>query len=379
MVEAGLAQDGGQVVELADLGGQRPFVRLDDLLGLLVVKAVVGIYDGAAVPLAQHAGLVVQLEDRRIAELVLVRTQRAELVAEVLRQHRHRAVHQIHRSGAVVGLLVHNVAGLDVERHVGDVDAHLVAPFVQLDEGNCVVEVFGIGRVDGEGRHLAVVLAPRDLSLGDGVGNLVGGRTHLRLEAVRQLELGQDGVHLGVVLAGFAQHVYNLALRLHTPSRPVGDHHSHLHAVGSLQPADLRKVLGAPDGDADVVGHTGALDDGPGLVAADGEDADVRPFAALDDLHHLAFLAAAVAALLSDYHLHTVAVQRPAELGLRHEDVIVAALYHHEAEAVAGEAHDALELFLALAAAALDAQARALHLPLMFFLLFAYLNFFCHT
>ena len=336
VVETVLAKDGGKVVQLADLGSQRPLVRLDDLLGLVIVETVVRIDDGAAVPLAVNLGVVVQLEYRRIAELVLVRTQRAELVAEVLRQHRHGAVHKIYRSGAVVGLLVDNVARLHIESDVGDMYSHLVAALTQLHERNGVVEVLGVGRVDGEGSDLAVVLALRNLRIGDGVGYLVGGLADLRFEAVRQLELRQDGVHLGVVLAGLSQHVHDLADGLHALAGPVGHHHGHLHSVGSLDAADFRKVFRAVDGNADVIGHTGALDDGPGLVAADRQYADVRPFAALQDLHHLTFLAARVVPLLCHEHLHPVAVQSASQLALRHENVVVAAFQHHEAEAVAG-------------------------------------------
>ena len=263
-------------------------------------------------------------------------------------------------------------------------DTHLEAVLVELDEGNCVVEVLGVGGVDGESGNLAVVLAPLYLSLGDFVGYLVGSFADSGFEAVRQLELGQDGVHLGVVLAGFAQHVHYLADGLHALAGPVRHYYRHLHSVGCLDAADLRKVLRAIDGDADVVRHAGTLDDGPGLVAAHCEDADVGPLAALYYLHHFAFPAVLLPALAGHQHLHTIAVQRPAELVLRHENVVVVALHNHESEAVAGQTDCALQLLLALAAAALDAQPRAgLLFPTLFlaliFLLFVEIHFFRHT
>ena len=51
--------------------------RLDDSLRLLVGKATVGVYHRATKPLVEDVEVLVKGEDRREAQLILVRTQRA--------------------------------------------------------------------------------------------------------------------------------------------------------------------------------------------------------------------------------------------------------------------------------------------------------------
>ena len=92
-------------------------------------------------------------------------------------------------------------------------DTDLVVAVVQLAERQGVVEVLGVGRVDGEGEDLAEVLAACAVLVGDDVGDEVGGVLHLFLELVGEAELRQDGVHFGIVLAGHAQDVHNVAVR----------------------------------------------------------------------------------------------------------------------------------------------------------------------
>ena len=58
------------------------FARLDDLLRFLVGEAAVALDDGVDNAVLQHFGLVVHLEDDAIRQLLLVRAEGAEQVAE---------------------------------------------------------------------------------------------------------------------------------------------------------------------------------------------------------------------------------------------------------------------------------------------------------
>ena len=75
LVETLLAEDRGQGVEFAHLHRQRTLARLDDLLRLLIVETIVGIDDGAAEPLPDDLGLVVEFEHGAVGQFVFVRTQ----------------------------------------------------------------------------------------------------------------------------------------------------------------------------------------------------------------------------------------------------------------------------------------------------------------
>jgi hypothetical protein len=60
------------------------FATVDQGLGIRVGEAARTAHDGAPEPFGQHLGFFVQLEDGAEAELVLVRIERAEVVAEPL-------------------------------------------------------------------------------------------------------------------------------------------------------------------------------------------------------------------------------------------------------------------------------------------------------
>ena len=96
---------------------------------------------------------------------VLVRAQRAEVVRDALRQHRHDAVGEIDRIAALERLPVERRAGPDVSGDVGDRDGDDEAARVLgigIGRGvDRVVVVLGVGRIDGDERQRAPVLARR--------------------------------------------------------------------------------------------------------------------------------------------------------------------------------------------------------------------------
>ena len=94
---------------------------------------------------------------------VLARAQRAEIVGDALRQHRHDPVGEIDRVAALQRLAVERRAGPHIGRDVGDRDrddeAARVVGIVVRRGMDGVVVVLGVGRIDGDERQRAPVLA----------------------------------------------------------------------------------------------------------------------------------------------------------------------------------------------------------------------------
>ncbi len=93
----------------------------------------------------------------------LARHQRAEIVGNALRQHRHDAVGEIHRVAARQRVAIERRTRPHVEGDVGDGDVDDVAAFVVrivIGRGmHRVVVILGVGRIDGDERQFAPVLA----------------------------------------------------------------------------------------------------------------------------------------------------------------------------------------------------------------------------
>ena len=326
-----LAELLGQAVEHEDLAGVVASARLDDLLRLLVGEAAVGADDGGHDAAVEHSGVGVHGEDGREGELLLAGAQGADAVAEVLGKHGDCAVHQVDAGGALAGLLLDDGLVPDVVSDVGDVDAYLPAALAGGADAQGVVEVLGVPGVDGEGGHGAEVLALCHLLGGDAGVDVAGGLLHGLGVFVRQAELGQDGVHLGVVLALPAEDVEDLSYGVHLVLRPGGDSGDGL--VARL--AAAQAVAGYDDvgGQELGVGHQG------GVVALHLEGADEVLVVALDDLDD-ARLGLGSTAGGGDFHADAVAVEGVHGVALGHQDALV--VDRHGVAAVAAAREDAL-------------------------------------
>ena len=301
-LEAGLAQACGQGVEGHDGVGDIGAVAcagVDDFLRLLVGHAAVAADDGLAHPAFVHLGLGVHLHDHAEAELLLVLAERADVVAELLGQHGDGAVDEVDARAALVGLAVDGGAGLDIVRHVGDVHAHLHVAVLQHTVGEGVVEVLGVGGVDGEGEHIAEV-ATRGYLLFRRLAYLLGLVLGLLRELQGEVVFGQDALHLHVVVAGLAEAFDHLAHGVVHPLGPVGHLHQHLLAVlGAAEVVDV---------DEDVHVHRARVADHEGealLLLDDAHEARLGP---LEDFHHLPFGLVHLA-LREHQHADGVAVQ----------------------------------------------------------------------
>ena len=93
----------------------------------------------------------------------LARHQRAQIVGDALGQHRHHAIREIHRVAARQRVAVERRTRPHIEGDVGDRDMDDVAALVvRIGIGlgmDRVVMVLGVGRIDGDERQVAPVLA----------------------------------------------------------------------------------------------------------------------------------------------------------------------------------------------------------------------------
>ena len=225
-------------------------------------------------------------------------------------------------------------AGAHVVGHVGDVHPDFPMAVLQLLDAQGVVEVLGVGRVDGEGGDVAEVAATGNFVLRDNLADALRFGLHFLGEFKGQTELSHDGVNLRLVATGSPEVADNLAHRLAAAVlRKLGDAHQHLVAVARLVQQVRRhkhvevhlavvwfnKTQGALN--LDAAHHFGAL--------------------ALEHFHHVAHRAAVTGA--AHPHPHHVALQGKLELVREHANVvrIAGTLGHHEGEVGRGQIHGA--------------------------------------
>ena len=201
--------------------------------------------------------------------------------------------------------------------HVGDVHAYFPQVLAQRADGQGIVEVLRILGVDGKGRHAAEVLPLRDflcLNLG---GNLFRRVLHRLGVHVGQAELGQDGVHLGVVVARLSQYVNHLpdgVLGLVGPLYHF--HHSLVAVLSSLEPFFR---------DEYVVGQRPVLGKQESIRLGHLQRAHKRVVGPLQYLHHLAFGLAPLA-LGVEHDFYPVVVHGMGRVALGNEYRIAAAV-----------------------------------------------------
>ena len=104
---------------------------------------------------------------------------------------------------------------------------------LQLAQRQRIVKVLRIFRIDGEGNNAAKIFAPGTVLVGDLGRNAVGRFFHLFRIRVGQAELGQNGVHLRIVIAGFAENIDDFAQRILGTFGPLDDAYQSLVVVPS--------------------------------------------------------------------------------------------------------------------------------------------------
>ena len=112
--------------------------------------------------------------------------------------------------------------------HVRNMDAHLIIAVIQHLEGQRVVKVLGIFRVDSECQGIPEIATFLDLCRCYFIGNAVRCILHFCLESVRKPILRQYRVHLGIILARLTQNVHQMSARIRFSSIPAIDQCSNL-------------------------------------------------------------------------------------------------------------------------------------------------------
>ena len=217
-----LAQSHSQAIECEDFVCTVSFPAFDYLLGFFISKTAVGAYDGAGDMRFQYFPVIIEFKNDRETELFFVRSQGTDLIAKSLGKHGNRPVDQIDRCTALVGFPVDRTSRLDIMCYVGYMHADFPFPVGQSAQGKGVVEVFGIGRVDGKCRYVAKIFTAGDFVSGYAVVDFIGELFEFFGIVSGQSELCEYGVHLGIVFSAFPEYFNDCARRTGIVRRPVG-------------------------------------------------------------------------------------------------------------------------------------------------------------
>ena len=281
------------------------------MLGLLIGETPVATGYCVADLVFLYLGFGIHLQNHRVGEFILIGAQRADVIAQFLRQHGNSAVHQIDRRGAFVCLLVDDGARCHIMTHVSDVDTNLPIAVLEFLDGEGVIKVFGIGRVDGKRRHISHVAAFGNfLGRNTGIQSLGGFGDVLRV-FVRQTKLSQDSMNLGIVLACHTQHVNHLADGRIGILGPIYNLDNHLVAsLATGQSVQRNK---------DVCGQELAVSGKLGKVFHHLQRTDEHLLLALENLYNLGLRLHAMACS-ADVHQHAVTVQGMHRVALGNHD-----------------------------------------------------------
>ena len=130
---------------------------------------------------------------------------------------------------------------------------------------------------------------------------MLGSLGYLLWEVVGQAVVGQDGVHLGFVVAGAAKHLNNLANGVLACLGDLSNLNNYLIAILRLASAAHRHE--------DIERHLLAVGHHKDVVGRHLHRAHVLALALLEDLHDLS-LGALLSLVREDEDAHLVAVQR---------------------------------------------------------------------
>jgi len=201
--------------------------------------------------------------------------------------------------------------------HVGNVYAYFPQAVLQAADGEGVVKVLSVLGVDGEGRDGAEVFAAGYLFGGNLVGDAFGRLLYGCRITVGQAVFGQDGVHLGGVVARTAQDVDDLSDGVLGLVGPFDNlHHGLVAALAAFQ---------FVFGDEDVVGQRAVFGDEEGIRLGHFERAHegvVGTFQYLDDFT----FGAASATFGIEGYLHAVAGHGVGRVAFGNEDGVASAV-----------------------------------------------------
>ena len=150
---------------------------------------------------------------------------------------------------------------------------------IRFTNGNRIIKILGIPRVDGKCRHLTQVLTLPDF---------LGRNTRVDLLclifyglgiSIRQTVFGQNGVHFRGIVSALPQYIHDLTNRILGMFGPFGNlHHSLISAFTTFQRFFRNKY---------VVGQRTVLGEQESKILTHLQSSDKRPVAPFENLDHL--------------------------------------------------------------------------------------------
>ena len=198
--------------------------------------------------------------------------------------------------------------------HVRNVHAHLHVAVGQDFKRQRVVKILGVCGVNGKRQNIPKIPASSDFR---GIQFRVQRRgvcLHFRRKRIRQSVFLQNGVDLRIVFARTAQHLKDPANGVELGVGPFHEfHHRHVPVLGAVQSVFGQvKVLSNPT----VVGNE------EGVLRGNVQRTNIGLFGALNDFHHLTFLAKTRAGCGKKQNFDAVSVEGRAGVGVPNVDVL---------------------------------------------------------
>ena len=136
--------------EFDDGGIEAGGFAFEDLVDFIVGEAAGGADEAVGEAGFEDFAVLVEFDIGGFGEAVLVLLEGAQVVADVFGEHGDDVLGEVNAGASLVCLFVERGVGGDEGADVGDVDAEEVLVVGQFAEADGVVEVAGIGGVDGD-------------------------------------------------------------------------------------------------------------------------------------------------------------------------------------------------------------------------------------
>ena len=156
-------------------------------------------------------------------EAVNAGVEAADAVAELLRQHRDDAVHEVDARAALARLAVERLAFAHVPADIGDVDAEEEGAVRIAARKDAVIEILRVLTVDRDDWQVAAVAAPSVLLRCRLLLYVIGCFLHVLRERLREVILAHDGEDVDARVADLAEYLDDLALCIAAAVRPLRD------------------------------------------------------------------------------------------------------------------------------------------------------------
>ena len=109
----------------------------------------------------------------------------------MLWKHGNNPVDKVNGSPSLITFLVNRVAGLNIMRNIGYMDAHFVIAVGQPRNGQSIIKIFGIFGVDGKGDNFPEIPAFAYFACSNCIGDSLASSFRLLLEKIKESQIQQ--------------------------------------------------------------------------------------------------------------------------------------------------------------------------------------------